>query len=313
MKPTLLYILFLVCSAIAHLDAQSPCPITVPVIGIDDKTGAVIGKLSASDFRAKVKGGEIPILAITNPPTTRRIVFVLDRSGSMTSPRSDSVDSPRTLANQSLSEAVSAIPSSDVVAFLAFAGKSMSQTEFMTPDSAKAKLPDILAWSPEKNNELRTPLWDNIEFALAILKAHASGDTIVVISDGGDNMSKLGESRLEGKLLAADVQLFAVAVTSTSWQTPEEAEGPPNLAKLAEATGGAFVIVDKPLNNPDPKSHSPIRASQMLSLLAHQYDLTIEIPAHKPEEWQLTMNADNIRKRIRLLYPQFLYPCAALQ
>ena len=39
-----------------------------------------------------------------NPPTMRRIVFVLDRSGSMTSPRSDSVDSPRTLANQSLSE-----------------------------------------------------------------------------------------------------------------------------------------------------------------------------------------------------------------
>ena len=70
-------------------------------------------------------------------------------------------------------------------------------TEFMTPDSAKAKLPDILAWSPEKNNELRTPLWDNIEFALAILKAHASGDTIVVISDGGDIVGEHDEYRVD--------------------------------------------------------------------------------------------------------------------
>lgn len=285
----------------------------MPVIGFDEKTGATIDLLSAGDFRARFKGGEIPIRAITNPPATRRIVFVLDRSGSMTSPRSDSADHPRTLANQSLSEAVSTIPNTDVVAFLAFAGKSSWHTEFMTPDSAKAKLPDILAWNPEKNSGLGTPLWDNIDYTLKMLNIHASGDTIVVISDGGDDMSKLGRSQLEDKLLRADVQVFAVAVTSNSWQTPEEAAGPPSLAELAETTGGAFVIVDKPLNRSDPKGHSPIRASQMLSLLAHQHNLTIEIPIHRPEKWQLTMNAANAGKEIRLLYPQFLYPCAAVQ
>jgi len=146
-----------------------------------------------------------------------------------------------------------------------------------------------------------------------MLNVPASGDTIVVISDGGDDMSKLSRSQLEDKLLAADVQVFAIAVTSNSWQTPEEAAGPPNLAELAETTGGAFVIVDKPLNRPDPKGHSPIRASQMLSLLTHQYDLTVEMPVHRPEKWQLTLNAANAGKEIRLLYPQVLYPCAAVQ
>jgi len=155
--------------------------------------------------------------------------------------------------------------------------------------------------------------WDNIDYALKMLNIYASGDTIVVVSDGADNMSKLSRSQLEDKLLAADVQLFAVAVTSDSWQTPEEAAGPSNLAELAETTGGAFVIVDRPLSRPDPKGHSPIRASEMLSLLAHQYNLTIEIPVHKPEKWQLTMNVANAGKGIRLLYPQFLYPCAAVQ
>lgn len=313
MKPTLLYILLLVCSVIGHIDAQSSCRMTVPVIGIDEKTGAIIDHLSTSDFRARFKGGEIPIRAITNPPATRRIVFLLDRSGSMTSPRWDSAENPRMLANQSLSEAVSALPNTDVVAFLAFAGKSTWHSEFMTPDAAKTKLPDILAWNPEKASGLRTPLWDNIDYALKMLNIYASGDTIIVTSDGGDNVSKLSLSQIEDKLLAAGVQVFAITVASNSSRTPEEAAGPPNLEELAETTGGTFVIVDKPLNYPDRKGYSPNRASQMLSLLAHQYDLTIEIPVHRPEKWQLTLNAASAGKQMRLLYPQVLYPCAADQ
>jgi hypothetical protein len=314
MKPTLLYILSLVCSAVGHLDAQSSCPITVPVIGFNEKTGATIDPLSTSEFRARFNGREIPIRAIANPPATQRIIFVLDRSGSMTYPWSNSADHPKILANQALSEAVSAIPNRDVVAFLAFADKFSQQTEFMTPDSAKAKLPDILAWNPGKNSELGTPLWDNIDAALKMLNIHASGDTIVVISDGGDQMSKLSRSQLEDKLLAAGVQVFAIVVTNSwqtpSLQTPEEAAGPPTLAEFAETTGGAFVIVDRPLNHPDPKGHSPDRASQMLSLLAYQYHLTIEVPVHKPGKLRLTLNGANAGKEIRLLYPQVLYSCA---
>ena len=315
MKPTSLSIVLLLCSAAGYLKAQPECRSTVPVIALDQKTGAPIDSLAASDFQVRFKGREIPIRTISNTPSTRRLVFVLDRSGSVTKSRLGGPDNPKILEAQSLNEILSAIPNSYLVAFLEFAGKSSRQTEFLSPDSAKTKLADILAWKPEEKGGFRTPLWDNINLASKLLNNRAPGDTVIVISDGGDNTSRLSLSKLENNLLAVGIPIFAIVITSGPFRTPEERTGPSNLADLAETTGGALITVANSLQSTDPSGHTPFRgASQLLSLLAHQYFLTIEAPGmRKTEEGRLTVNTGNRGRKIMLLYPRYLYPYAATQ
>jgi hypothetical protein len=315
MRPALLSIVLLLCSATGYLKAQPECRSTLPVIALDQKTGAPIDSLAAGDFQARFKGREIPIRTISNPPPTRRLVFVLDRSGSITKSLSGSTDSPKIVEDQSLNEILSAIPNSYLVAYLEFAGKSSRQTEFLPPDSAKTKLGDIFSWKPEEKGGFRTPLWDNIELASKLLNIRAPGDTVIVISDGGDNTSKLSLSRLENNLLAAGIPVFAIVITSGPFKTPEERTGPSNLADLAETTGGALVTVAKSLQSTDPNGQTPFRgASQLLSLLAHQYFLTIDAPdIRKAEEGRLTVNTRNTGRKMMLLYPRYLCLCDAVQ
>ena len=64
--------------------AQRPCRSTVFVTVLDPNTNQPIDGLTASDFHPKFKGSELPIRALGASPPERRIVFVLDRSGSMT-------------------------------------------------------------------------------------------------------------------------------------------------------------------------------------------------------------------------------------
>ena len=108
MKTKFLCIVGLLSSMAGSFEAQPSCQKTVPVIAIDQKTNVAIDTLTAEDFRATWERREMPISAIATAPAARRIVFVLDRSGSVidTPLKSFASDEhPGALANQSLNEA----------------------------------------------------------------------------------------------------------------------------------------------------------------------------------------------------------------
>jgi hypothetical protein len=296
-------------------EAQPSCRKTVPVIAIDQKTNVAIDTLTAEDFRATWERRAMPINAFTTAPAARRIVFVLDRSGSVidTPLKSFASDEhPGTLANQSLSEAVSAVPDSDSVALLVFAGKSSQRTEFMSPNSAKARLAEVLAWRPVGDHSRRTPLWDSIDSALKMFGAHQSGDSIIVVSDGGDNSSKLSQSRLSAELVTAGVPVFAILISPQFDQTPEERSMPMDFADFAAATGGTIATIGRQPQGLNPARHYLRGATQLLRLLDHQFDLTVEVPeVGKPEKWHLTLKSGKKQKETTLLFAPYLAPCAA--
>ncbi len=295
-----------------QLAAQASCPLSVPVIAL--ASGPNNG-FFANDLRATLKGKEITIKEVKPPPATRRIVFVLDRSGSMIGVRhseSGSIYDLDRWMSQGVEELLSVLPSNNSVAFLAFSGDQSTQTEFADPAMARSELPAILAWKPGKGTwNHRTPLWANIETALHMLSPRKDGDVIVAVSDGRDNMSTLSKNKIQNALLTSGVPVLAVMIANPYLHTLDSADGLRDFAGLADSTGGAAAFDDPALEAGFPMGAQQLfRPDQLIPLLAHQYELEMETPPiQKPEKWELKANSAAAGRKLDLLYPRYLLPC----
>lgn len=281
----------------SSLTQEQSCTASVLVSVFDETSSLPIEGLVRENFHAKVHGQELPILSVSRAPAQRRVVFVIDRSGSMTSATESGY------IKRILDDAISAIPNSGSIAFLAFSGQFSKQVDFAQGRPPGHTISDLLRWEPTgKGNKLRTPLWDNIDAALHMLNPPWEGDVIVVISDGNDNMSKLSEGDIRKELLASGVPLFAVILARPHAATPEERTAPALLRDLADATGGLTAVGDP----------QPIHPGVLIRLLALQYELRVGAPyLEKPEKWKIEVTPANPAEKTRLVYPRYLPPCEA--
>ena len=94
----------------------------------------------------------------------------------------------------------------------------------------------------------RTSLIDAIHLALVQMKnARHARKAIVILSDGGDNRSRLTRGEIKNALLESDVQMYAMGIfdrDDIAKHTPEEENGPRLLDELAAQTGGRVFPVD---------------------------------------------------------------------
>jgi Ca-activated chloride channel family protein len=66
---------------------------------------------------------------------------------------------------------------------------------------------------------------------------------MVVISDGGDNHSRITEQELKSKLKEAGVQMYAIGIYDPFAYRKEERLGPFELDELTSASGGRMISV----------------------------------------------------------------------
>jgi hypothetical protein len=319
MRANLLHVAIAVSNfAVPAVLAQQPtCQSVLLITALNQKTSEPVDGLTADDLLAKLKGHDLPIHSLSPAPINRRIVFVLDRSGSMT-PTDHTWGQPydpNQLVKQALSDALSEIPSGDKVAFRAFTGPSSTQTDFMNPTAARAKATEMLAWEPNARKEgRRTPLWDNIDAALRMLNPHQPGDVLVVVTDGQDNISKLQRGHVQEELLEIRVPVLAMLATNPYAPTPEDREGPNDFLDLAHETGGAVAPLGTGWRSNDSRIGSPLSPSQLVSQLAHQYKLDLVIPSiQRFEKWNLRLKSKENEENLKLFYPRYFSPCAATQ
>jgi hypothetical protein len=174
----------------------------------------------------------------------------------------------------------------------------------MEPTAALGQVAEILSWKPEgKGDTRRTPLWDNVDSALRMLSPPKIGDLIVVISDGGDTVSKLHYDQIRKELIESEVPMLAIAVAHPTAPTPEERRGPQDLVDLAETTGAPATSI--------PGGLAP---RILIAPLSHQYSLELEMPAgQKPVTWKLEIRNLAPERKTSLFYPQYLLPCGTMQ
>ncbi|HWB86003.1 MAG TPA: VWA domain-containing protein [Bryobacteraceae bacterium] len=114
-----------------------------------------------------------------------------------------------------------------------------------------------------------TALLDAVNTALVELReAHNRHKAIILISDGGDNRSRLTQGEIKQLVKEADVQVYSIGLVSLEdrWVSPEEINGPALMKSLSQQTGGRFFQIHQleDLQSAADKINSALRNQYVL-------------------------------------------------
>jgi hypothetical protein len=291
-------LLVFLCSAQAQ--NLNSCPHRSVVVTVRDQQGKLVDGLEPSAFRAVLRGQPVRILsskAQTSPP---RVVLLMDVSGSVNF-SNHNLQMARFVVENFL--AASPTP---YVALVLFSDHVIDTIGFnRAPSEILQRLKRLT------DGKGRTAVMDSLVYAIGLSPPLESGDAIYLISDGGDNRSKLRRRDVERLLLAKGIRLFPV-ILSSGYASTSVAEAVSEITHLSEVTGGGIVYAwrDQFANGSDQLS-AQIKAANELT--KSFYKLELELPPRFEAEhrWELEVVNENGKRRrdVEVRYPKELVPC----
>lgn len=241
-----------------HVIKTSVNLVLVPVSVTDARERFVTG-LDKSNFQ--VIEGKKPqtIQHFSSEDVPLSIGIVLDVSGSM----GDKMSRLR----EAVSQFCQASNPQDQFFMITFADEPRLVADFTSSSSDIEK--ELLFAQPKG----RTSLLDAIDMGLAKLRGAKYGrKALLLISDGGDNHSRVGEKRVRALSKESDVMIYSIGVFDRYVSTIEESLGPSLLSEIAEPTGGRAYTLSNPAQMPALARHIGVE-------LRNQYVLT-----YRPDE-----------------------------
>lgn len=223
---------------------QSPAATRSLLINVLDRHGNPVRDLTRDKFRVRLNGKPATIVDAIYSVLPRRIVVLLDVSGSMEGSRSSK---KWNIAVEAAEAVLRESPADISIALVTFSNQVHDVFDF------KQNRSSMLAWFQQDLTrrpkvDLRTALKDSIVTSLKLLQPPQAGDAIYVITDGGDNLSKHSTSTTNTALSNAGVRLFAF-LFAESLPTGEERLGFDDLWELTRNSGGfVFGVRGEPLN-----------------------------------------------------------------
>lgn len=177
------------------------------LVNVLDRNGNAVQNLSKNSFRVRLKGKRVEVLDARFVVAPRRIVVLLDLSGSMAGEESAA---KWQIAREAVQDLLTSSPPEVPLAMLTFSDRVRDVFDFRQGRGA------IAAWlqgrpvrAPIGKEARRTALFDAVLSALNMLQPYRTGDAVYAITDGDDNMSQATFARVKAALLASRVRLFA--------------------------------------------------------------------------------------------------------
>jgi hypothetical protein len=305
-----------------NLPAQDdPCARRTIAAGVVDRQWNLVQGLSAANFRGKVGRQDLQVLSAVLDESPRRIVVLLDASGSMTDPRGGGWKTEKTLSEYLIRFA----PAKASITLLGFSRTILDAEGFdEDPPVILKNLSALVKVCEQPRKGLqRTALYDAIASARDLLKAPKLGDVICALTDAGDNVSQATPRRVEEELLRTGVRLFGLVIgvdLRIRGRAPEEDSG--QFDSVVRATGGNELMLT--IGGPSPTHpHLEVRTEagslgRALHRLCEQMgeyyrlELALAETVEKPTKWKLeVIDASGKPMRgVEVHYPEELMPCA---
>ena len=185
---------------------EAPKPTMLPILAnVLDLRGNAIRDLSKSNFKISFAKKPITVLDARYTQAPRRIVVLLDMSGSM---QGDADPTKWKIAKEAVEDLLQQTPAGVPIAFLTFAEQVHDVFGF---SSSRTSIHKWLAQGPTQSKNLKgyTGWRDAIMTGLGILRPFRQGDSLYVITDGDDTKSQETNSQTKATLLNSGVRLFA--------------------------------------------------------------------------------------------------------
>jgi hypothetical protein len=298
-----LVVLLLVGPNFLLLARQNPdCLKRTLVVNVRDRTGKLVDGLNSTSFWASLQGQQVRISSATVRNGPRRIVMLLDASGSVNK-ENHKWDTARLIAGNFLLKA----PAELHPALVVFSDHIVDTIDFSCPPSEI-----VLRLTGLKEGRGRTALLDALMYSAKLLRPFMPGDAVYLISDGGENSSQTRLREVKREFLAAGIRVFAFRLADGKYFR-EVASEPMLLEDLTSTTGGAIVDFD---GSPSAKDRDLFRRvlARGYDEMAHFYQVEIELPSSLKRERRLGLEVvdeqGKKRKDVQVFYPQELPPCS---
>jgi hypothetical protein len=305
----LILTLLTACRALAQ-----DCMQTVPAIMVDEEARAFVPAMTPDRLHAKLGSRMIPITSVERIPSFR-VLVLFDTSGSM-----EHMDMPfryqhkaLTLINSTFEELLGTLPRSAKVEYGLFNERAVFGPEFTAnPDDLRKSLVQLHEQMKSRAAKA-TALYDALQESLARFDPAQPGDSILIVTDGIDNGSRLRAGKVQEEASRKSVRIFSILMKRN--ESDYDGSGSVIL-DFAQRTGGSVHVIDVAGNswkggNEPEQERQELRRFWNNEVLSG-YLLRFNLPAsgRKQRKWLLSVDRlPGQKNKILAAYPSRLNAC----
>lgn len=260
--------------------------------------------IRAEDIEVRVDGKQTKVVSLTLSSSPGRVVLMVDTSRSM----NPSIEGRGWgIALRTALIAFYSVPSNASVALVTFGSKTQGQSDgFLDRQEVGRRVVGLAKQEPAGS----TALFDSIDRALSVFQGAQLGDAIYLVTDGGDNKSKVSIKELKEKLVDHGVRIFVFLVPHGEFMSVEEEEGQSQMQDLAEYTGGYVIRIPWREIAANEQEWLTRAATQIGSQLQEMYRVELDISTVAGLKGHLKVSFTGRKQGSKtLVYPHQLAPC----
>ena len=312
-----LLLIFLLALGVRTTAAQT-CDVAVPASIVDAQSGTFIASITPAMLHAKIGGKFFPAVS-ADPIKTFRVLVLVDSSGSMKGEQAYALSYKKKTIEElrkAIEGELSPVPQGVQAGFGIFNEQAAFGNEFTSDSGRFQQMATETAGRLKRREHGGTALLDALQESLTQFGSPQPGDTVLLITDGGENKSKANDKDVARQFARAGVRVFVLLARDQSPAQPEEAFGDLLMSGLAERTGGSMYAIgttnvfwgDKKWALRERESLSRFWKEQVLS--AYLVHFNVPSSLKKDQKWLLEVDhSANPHRNMAAAYPSRLEPC----
>jgi hypothetical protein len=286
----------------------------MPAIMVDEESRTFLSGITPDRLHAKVGSLVVPIASVERIPGFR-VLILFDTSGSME--QTDSLFSHQhkalALVNRTLDELLNELPQDAKVEYGLFNNYAVFGPAFTANSEELRKSLSDLTGQMKRRGPKKTALYDAIRDGMARFDPPQPGDSIVMVTDGMDNVSRLRAGKVQEEAARKGVRVFTILLNEYHFDYDGSRLV---ILDFAERTGGSVHVINIAGNawtgDKEPEEERRELRRFWNNEVLSGYLLRFNLPANAKKQGKWILRVDRLpgqKTKILAAYPSRLNAC----